>query len=122
MQLVSATDTLNAGETLDTGTVLFSRNNDYFAFIGWDCNFVIKRSNNEHHIVWQTYTAKSYYDFNCRLALQKGDGNLVVYDGSGKALWATHKYGGDRLVMQNDGNLVVYDGGKAIWASNTVGK
>ena len=59
---------------------------------------------------------------DARFELQKGDGNLVLYDGNGKVLWAVHKHGGrggDRLVMQNDGNCVLYDGQQSIWASGT---
>jgi hypothetical protein len=44
-----------------------------------------------------------------RLVLQ-GDGNLVLYNKNGKALWASGTAGnaGDRLEVQTDGNLVVY--------------
>jgi hypothetical protein len=51
------------------------------------------------------------------------DGNLVQYNGSHTALWASHTVGtGDRVNMQTDGNLVVYDAeNKPVWASNTDG-
>ena len=50
------------------------------------------------------------------------DGNLVVYDGNGKPLWASNTAGnaGSIAVMQDDGNFVVYDANsKPIWATNT---
>ena len=49
------------------------------------------------------------------------DGNLVLYNKNGKALWAsgTDKNVGDRLEVQKDGNLVVYQGKRVKWASNT---
>jgi hypothetical protein len=48
------------------------------------------------------------------------DGNLVVYSWSGKALWASASHGGGPiLAMQNDGNLVIYSGSRPIWASHT---
>lgn len=79
------------------------------------------------------------------------DGNLVLYNAGGAAIWATHRYGrhlklhddgclaevdnggnwlwqtgcnqgGDRLVVQSDGNLVLYAGSRAVWASNTAGR
>lgn len=56
-----------------------------------------------------------------RLIMQ-GDGNLVLYDGAGKATWAsgTDHDPGAHAVMQTDGNLVVYaTDGKAVWASAT---
>lgn len=57
-----------------------------------------------------------------RLTLQ-GDGNLVLYFRDGRAIWASNTVGRgpDRLVMQGDGNLVMYKGRVAVWASNTVG-
>jgi hypothetical protein len=62
---------------------------------------------------------------------QQVDGNLVIYDGANRPLWAR---GGSyvqnaRSVMQDDGNLVTYSdylpavsgSGSAIWATNTAG-
>jgi hypothetical protein len=62
----------------------------------------------------------------CSLVMQT-DGNLVVYDKFGKAIWASNSvqsYRDDfRLRMQNDGNLVIYNIlNKPIWATNTNGK
>ncbi|MEU3283278.1 hypothetical protein [Streptomyces antibioticus] len=52
----------------------------------------------------------------------QSDGNLVLYK-SGRPAWATNTVGsGDCVIFQRDGNLVLYDrDGKAIWASNTDG-
>jgi len=59
------------------------------------------------------------------LAMQ-GDGNLVLYGPSGRAIWATSWRTGawqsqEFVVFQGDGNLVTYGGGRAIWASGTGG-
>ncbi len=55
-----------------------------------------------------------------RLHMQT-DGNLVLYNGAGAAIWATHRTG-DYVVLQSDGNLVQYTyGGTAVWASGTTG-
>ena len=46
------------------------------------------------------------------------EGNLVVYNASGTAIWHTSTGGhpGAFLTLQDDGNLVVYDAsGKALW-------
>jgi hypothetical protein len=54
----------------------------------------------------------------------QGDGNFVVYNSAGSALWSsrTSQYPGAYLRMQDDCNLVVYDaGGIPRWASNTAG-
>lgn len=79
------------------------------------------------------------------------DGNLVLYNSGGSAIWTTNRYGrhvklhddgclaevdyggnwlwqtgcnqgGDRLVVQSDGNLVLYAGSRAVWASGTAGR
>ena len=51
--------------------------------------------------------------------IMQDDGNFVIY--GGKAIWASNTMGrGDRVVMQDDVNLVVYNGGQATWASNTM--
>ncbi|MGV9941069.1 protein kinase domain-containing protein [Streptomyces sp. NPDC003401] len=57
-----------------------------------------------------------------RLVLQP-DGNLVAYDETGQARWATRTVGtGARADFQTDGNLVVYDAqNQPVWASRTNG-
>jgi hypothetical protein len=49
------------------------------------------------------------------------DGNAVVYDSRGGAVWSTGTAGrGDRVLMQTDGNMVVYSArGTAIWTTQT---
>ena len=51
----------------------------------------------------------------------QGDGNMVVYEASGKVRWASNTHDtGAHLQMQGDGNLVLYSGGGGVlWASNT---
>ena len=54
--------------------------------------------------------------------VMQGDGNLVLYQNGGSALWSTSTHGnsGAWAAMQTDGNLVVYSsGGSALWASGT---
>jgi PKD repeat protein len=56
-----------------------------------------------------------------RLIVQS-DGNVVVYDNTGKGVWWTDTCGCQvsGFVMQSDGNLVLYDtNGHAPWYSNT---
>lgn len=47
------------------------------------------------------------------VTVMQGDGNLVIYDGGGTALWASDTDGnpGGFLVLQGDGNLVIYNDG-----------
>ncbi|WOX07613.1 protein kinase domain-containing protein [Streptomyces sp. N50] len=55
--------------------------------------------------------------------IMQTDGNLVLYDTSGTAHWASQTQGaGNTAVFQEDGNLVVYDAQhQALWSSNTQG-
>jgi Peptidase_C39 like family len=65
---------------------------------------------------WRTCTGYT-------LAFQ-GDGNLVMYNPSGRPIWATGTNGyAQRVAFQGDGNVVLYDGNnRAIWATNTDGR
>ena len=57
--------------------------------------------------------------------IMQTDGNLVLYDQNGKAIWAsgTNNIAIQRCIMQTDGNLVLYRyDGKAAWSSGTYGK
>ena len=60
------------------------------------------------------------------LKSQASDGNLVLYDANGHALWSPNVtyYTSNYVVMQGDDNLVWYRGGgnTVIWQSNTSGR
>jgi outer membrane protein assembly factor BamB len=52
------------------------------------------------------------------------DGNLVLYDQDGQAVWAAGTDGREvaSATMQDDGNLVLYSANnEAVWASDTYG-
>jgi len=50
------------------------------------------------------------------------DGNLVLYNRRGRAIWAVDPdRRGDTLIMQDDGNMVLYRRGRALWATDTNG-
>lgn len=54
--------------------------------------------------------------------IMQNDGNLVVYERGGKALWASNTLGlGSELVMQTDGNLCLYGSKGCAWTTNTLG-
>lgn len=60
-------------------------------------------------------------DGRYKLVLQ-GDGNMVIYNGSNRAIWNSGTWGMpiDHAAMQYDGNFVLYDtSGRARWSSNT---
>lgn len=57
--------------------------------------------------------------------VQQSDGNLVLFDGSGKAIWSTKTEGnpGARTIMQPEGNVVVYSqDNRPLWSTKTEGK
>ncbi|WP_052434013.1 hypothetical protein [Streptacidiphilus melanogenes] len=51
------------------------------------------------------------------------DGNFVIYNVNGQALWNTQTEGhpGASAIMQTDGNLVVYQNNTPLWNSGTGG-
>lgn len=62
---------------------------------------------------WSTGTAGQSVS---QLLLQR-DGNLVLYDRAGRALWASATSGATQAVLQNDANLVLYNAAATpLWA------
>lgn len=109
-------DGLSAGQSINAGQSLVSRNGRYRLSMQTDGNLVIYNPNGP---IWSSGTWRS--DAN-RLVMQN-DGNLVLY-GQGGARWAsnTWKSSANRVVMQDDGNLVMYGPYGAVWASGTMGR
>lgn len=58
------------------------------------------------------------------MAILQEDGNFVLYkEGKALWATGTNGKNGVNLIMQTDGNVVLYDPkGKAIWASDSFGK
>ncbi len=70
------------------------------------------------------YAGQYIISSNCYKLVLQGDGNLVIYNGSGTVIWntGTNGKGGYRAVFQSDGNFVIYtSGGSAIWNTATNG-
>lgn len=62
---------------------------------------------------------------NGYVAYMQGDGNFVVYNPSGTAVWNTHTAGhpGAHLSVQVDGNVVLYaSNGDALWSTKTASR
>ena len=74
----------------------------------------------------RSYYMDSYWhssNFKYYLKMQS-DGNLVIYNKKGKALWSSGTHGNPEAIlsMQSDGNLVIYNkNNNAIWSSGTYG-
>jgi VCBS repeat-containing protein len=76
-------------------------------------------------VAGQTLTAGQFLtSTNGRYKLvMQGDGNLVLYDNQGGALWSTGTNGRVNVsaTMQGDGNFVLYAGQTALWSTKTNG-
>ncbi len=80
-------------------------------------NITIRPSSNLEFSRGKEWNTCSNYKF-----IFQNDGNLVLYNPSSRAIWATgtnHK--ADLFVVQADGNVVLYGGGRAVWTTNTGG-
>ncbi|KAK1298643.1 hypothetical protein QJS10_CPB14g00719 [Acorus calamus] len=109
----------SAENILYTNEVLYSDNsltyNYYRLTMQRDCNLVLYDNG---YPVWATNTGG--LASGCYLKMQ-GDGNLVVYSNTNRAIWASNTGDGGNanyvLVLQRDRNVVVY--GTARWASHS---
>ena len=89
--------------------------------MGADCNLALFsfEAGLVGGVLWESGT--SGQGLNCWTEFQS-DGNLVVYDGGGQALWNSGTSGTPDAVLrlQADGNAVIYNGaGLPLWQSNT---
>ena len=60
----------------------------------------------------------------CFMLMLQDDGNLVLYNKQGTALWSTETFQqkSKYAVMQRDGHFVIYsEKGSVVWGSNTYG-
>jgi cell wall-associated NlpC family hydrolase len=105
------THTLQPGQRLYPGDILYSPSHAYRLVMQGDGNLVLYAGGKA---LWSSKTN----GHNGANAVMQGDGNLVVYR-AGKALWSskTNGHSGAILDMQDDGNLVIYWQGRALWAS-----
>ena len=109
-------DTMQPGESLNPS--IESANGLYTFIYQSDGNLVLY-PNGSTNALWASGTNGTSQGHT----IMQGDGNLVIYDANGVAVFATHTEGnpGSRLVVQNDGNVVIYaPDGTALWATNTV--
>jgi surface antigen len=107
------THTLQPGQRLYPGDVLYSPAHAYRLIMQGDGNLVLYSGATA---LWSSRTA----GHDGASAVMQGDGNLVVYQ-SGAAIWnsGTAHHNGASLDMQDDGNLVIYYSGTAIWSTGT---
>ncbi len=112
------TDSLYRGETLLAGDARTSQDGRFSLVYQHDGNLVLVELASGQPL-WATDTGGT----GAGVTAMQSDGNLVVYDGSGVARWASYTGpGATHLVVQNDGNLVIRDtAGTPLWSSGTGG-
>jgi hypothetical protein len=118
-------DTLYANHDLIPNQSIRSAKNEFYARLQSDGNFVLYRSSvfEPYNALWSTDTYNLSVPKPFKLTMQT-DGNLVLYDVNGHAVWASDtQNSGDaprRLVMQLDGNLAIKDKNcKTTWCTGT---
>ncbi|GAA3754538.1 CHAP domain-containing protein [Salinactinospora qingdaonensis] len=110
---------LVTGQQLHAGSYLRSQDRRYYVLMQADGNLVVYSPG--YRVLWASNT-DGQGSRNTFLGVQS-DGNVVVYrENHGPALWATNPRGITRFVIQDDGNLVGYDSSdNATWATGTDG-
>ena len=107
---------------LKPGESITSKNGKVGLFMQDDGNLVIYCLHTSPLLaVWSTETHGKHIVNGA--AFQR-DGNLVLYDYNGAAVYNTGSYhmGGAQLVIQDDASLVIYTNyGHAVWNSGTAG-
>ena len=114
----AADNGLAKGESLLAGASRPSQDGRFVLTYQHDGNLVLYEVVSGQPL-WATYTQGS----SAGVTVMQSDGNLVVYDGSSVARWASGTGAtAERLYVQDDGNLVIRDAsGTPLWASNTGG-
>jgi len=120
------TDRLQAGERLNFGDKLVSKNGVYTLWMQPDANLVLYHDAvSVNTAYWATNTEWLPADQRPIDVEMQVDGHLVMYDVNHVARWGSGTWGnfGDPyLILQDDGNLVIYDkSGQPVWASGSVG-
>lgn len=107
-------DTLEAGADLAVGQELSSANGRHRLAMQQDGNLVLY---SEGSPVWATDTAGR----GAVRAEMRADGNLVLADGAGQAIWAAGSDGHDgaRLFLGDNRDLSVRDSSGVLWSSHT---
>jgi RHS repeat-associated protein len=104
---------LIAGQRLNGNQCVVSPRGQYFLYMGTDGNmFIYDMAQGSGTWGANTYGHPGAY------ALLQTDGNFVVYDPNGTALWSSGTGGtySERLDMEDDGRIIIY---KSAWNSGT---
>jgi hypothetical protein len=111
-------DDMQPGEVLTSNASVTSADGRFRLIYQEDTNLVLYRDP-DIVALWDIRPQRG----GVGVCIMQQDGNLVVYNASAEAVWASNTAGnpGSRLVVQDDGNVVIYrPDGTPVWASNTV--
>lgn len=84
---------LQPGENLTAGHAMYSEDNRYLGVMQHDGNFVVYSNDGLSRPIWSTNTTGR----GAVTASMQRDGNFVLYDGVGRAIWWTSSNGRDRV-------------------------
>ncbi|MGH3941920.1 MAG: hypothetical protein ACRDTG_25530 [Pseudonocardiaceae bacterium] len=111
-------DDMAPGDVLTPNASISSANGRFRLVYQDDTNLVLYRDP-DGLALWDTRPRPG----GVGVCVMQDDGNLVVYNATANAVWASGTEGnaGSRLVVQDDGNVVIYrPNGTPIWATDTV--
>lgn len=109
---------LTENQSLDAGSKLLSQDGHALLRFETSGNLILT---NDFGYSWQTNTGNT----RATKLWMQNDGNLVLKDASGNAVWSsgTHGNPGAYLTLQTDGNLVLYSASDtALWSTHTWGR
>lgn len=121
-------DRIGLNQYIQPGQSFESQNGQYQFIFQTDRNLVLyKREGDDNIALWASDTYSEDGADGYSVLLQQ-DGNFVMYDGNGTAIWATQSnYEAQEpfIAIQDDGNVCMYDDGQGgrdgncFWATNT---
>lgn len=108
-------DHLDPGVHMMPGDHIVSKSGDFRCNMQKDGNLVVTNHRLNEMPLWSAQINGPVK----WVLMQKDDGNLVIYEPDGSALWYSNTAGhpGSKLIMQDDGNLVIYQGSNPTWAA-----
>ena len=115
---VTKNNSLQTHQSIQTGDVLVSNNQKYYAIMQSDGNLAVYRGSGPDHKKYHVWSHQKTAPGGKFFAIMQGDGNFVVYKGTSLSdnqgvVWDIGKslgQGNYFAIMQDDGSFVVYKG------------
>jgi hypothetical protein len=109
-------NTLKSNEELKLGEYLQSNNGSYLLIMQNDSNLVLYQG-----YPWKSLWSNGTWNMNITQCIMKSNGEFAMYSNGSQCYSSkTSNNPGAYMIMQDNGNLVIYNAsGKAIWSTNT---